>query len=645
VVRIRSASEVQDIVTNPRFAAFEALQGQNMPFYEANTSDEEDVAIQDSITTSFQVTPEPLPVKPSTYIESKYICSNFVPDKDNVIFGNEHITVGLKVNQNLIIRGQFKLKIQRGAITVNNVVYHSSSPEMDFLNPISNSLPTIQATQVIDRQKINDTQTEENQHLFNSNYKSVIQIANLSTGLENIGNVCPVYKNIFWNVGNLSELEKSKLNQFEKLFSEYSFFPIISPTNSMTLINYRNWINDIQRLSESFSSTSPSLRILIIGAKNSGKSTLLKLLLQNFLNEVSNSKDDYITPINIMDLDPGQSEFSKPDSISLNKLTSNQFGNHLSLTSTHESINHFIGFSSPKDQPKRYGLLINDLIKRYNSDGLLKNETLLINTPGWIKGYGLNLTKELIEKLKPTHLIYLNPGNNNQSMDQSLEELNLDPSIEFLPLLGNYFNFSSGVIKYSSSQLRSFKTLAYFHKQDNLKFDFEKPLLFKAPLQVSYDEAGIKAVSILNVNGLQSDDLENSLTGTIVALHTVSKKLLGTIRLKRDSGSIPLIDSIELNKIDPVSLKFKSLALIHSINTNEKLINLYIPEFEHNNKSANEEYVLIRGNTETPIWELASRQIVTKFGLDLPFISFDKYSDFDKVWKVRKNVQRRGQLQ
>jgi polynucleotide 5'-hydroxyl-kinase GRC3/NOL9 len=106
-----------------------------------------------------------------------------------------------------------------------------------------------------------------------------------------------------------------------------------------------------------------------------------------------------------------------------------------------------------------------------------------------------------------------------------------------------------------------------------------------------------------------------------------------------------LIDSIELNKIDPVSLKFKSLALIHSINTNEKLINLYIPEFEHNNKSANEEYVLIRGNTETPIWELASRQIVTKFGLDLPFISFDKYSDFDKVWKVRKNVQRRGQLQ
>lgn len=290
------------------------------------------------------------------------------------------------------------------------------------------------------------------------------------------------------------------------------------------------------------------------------------------------------------------------------------------------AINHYIGFTSPKDQPIRYNLLINELIRSYNNDGLIKNESLIINTPGWVKGYGVQLTKNLVEKIKPTHLVYLNSGN------VELEELDTGGS-ELIPLLGR---FSNGA-KHSSSQLRIFKTLGYFHKLSDFKFNFS-PLVNEAPLQVSYGANGIKGISILGIKGLNPADLKNALEGTIVGLHTISSIKLDKMKKEED---LPYIKSKEFND---VGMKFKALALIHSINTTDKIINLYIPPFEDLTKGPNEEFVILRGKTETPIWELAPREITNKFGKQIPFITFGKISDFDKAWRSRRNVQRRGQI-
>lgn len=603
-----------------------------VPIYDQNSSDQEDeeeevddipdTPRQPDLVQSFATTPVP------QMHESKYVSSNFIPNDDNIIYGDDYVIFGLKNNQNLIIRGQFELKIQRGAITINNVVYHSNTPALKFLNPVSNALPLISATQVIDRSKVSDTQTKENEHLFSSDYKSAVKITNLHTGLDEIGQICPLFKNLFWNFNSFSSDDLKVLDSYELAFNGYSFFPIIKPDNSVSVITYKNWISHIEKLAELYKQNH-LLKVLVIGSKNSGKSTFLRLLLQNLLST------NQVLPVNFLDLDPGQAEYSKPDSISLNKIYEFQHGNHLSLTTPSYSFNHYVGFASPKDQPSRYDALVSDLINKYDTDGLVKNESLLINTPGWIKGFGTTLTNSLIEKVKPTHVVYLNSGT------PELDELVIEDA-EMIPLLGNFQTDSPGS-KYSSSQLRIFKILTYFHKKLNFSFDF-KPLLFSPPLQVSYGAHGIKAISILGLSNLHENYIKDVLEGTIVGLHTIPNKELSEINIL-NGENIPFIDSSELvRNASTKGLLFKSLALIHSIDEKNKLINLYTPGFESLDKMEKEEYLIIRGRTELPIWELASNPVLKLFKREsLPFVSFEKSSTHDKVWKVRKNVHRRGQ--
>lgn len=615
--------------------AFEALKMDNqLPLYDQNTSDEDEELDEIDAPEPLLETPliRSLATTPIPQIqESNYISSNFIPTDDNIIYGDDYVIFGLRNNQNLIIRGQFKLDIQRGAITINNVIYHSNTPTLKFLNPQSNALPLISATQVLDRSKTLDIQTTENQHLFSSDYKSVIKVSNLNTGLEEIGQICPLFKNLFWNFNNnFAKEDLDGLSDFELAFNGYSFFPIIRPDNSVSIIKFKNWSPQMESLTSLYKENQ-LLKILVIGSKNCGKSTFLRLLLQNLLS-VNNQ-----LPVNILDLDPGQAEYSLPDSISLSKIDEFQHGNHLSLTTPSHQHSHYVGFSSPKDQPIRYNSLVSDLINKYNSDGLVKNESLLINTPGWIKGYGTELTNSLISKINPTHVIYLNPGS------LELDELSIKGP-ELIPLLGNYQTSSSNASKYSSSQLRILRILSYLHKQENFKFDF-KPLLFSPPLQVSYGNNGIKGISVLGLSEIHKDDVKDILEGTIVAIHTINRENLDELNFT-NTENIPIIDSsILIKQISPEHLSLKSLALIHTIDEKNKLINLYIPPFANLNKSDDEEYILIRGRTEVPIWELASNPILKRFKKqhDLPFITFEKNSTHDKVWKVRKNVHRRGQ--
>lgn len=556
--------------------------------------------------------------------ESKYISSNFSFDDDNTIYGHDYVIFGLKPNQNLIVKGQFVLEIQRGAIDINGVIYHSGVEPMNFINPSSSSIPLIQATQVLNSSLLENKETQENQHLFTPGYKSVIKLTNLDTHLESIGRVCPLFKNLFWQFDNFfAEDSLRLLDQYELAFSDYTFYPITKPDNTVSVIKHKNWMDVIKSLTELYSNDQ-SIKVIVIGGKNSGKSTFLRLLVQHMLSPTLQQ-----LPINFMDLDPGQPEYSGTDCISLSKISEVQHGNHLSLTSTDSTQCHYVGFNSPKDQPTRYNLLVEQLVRSYESDGELKHESLLINTPGWIKGYGLELTRTLIERVKPTHVIYLNSG--------TLEvDIDIPKGTNLIPLQGS-FNHSGS--RYSSSQLRLLKTMAYFHKIDDFKFDFQ-PLLFSPPIQVSYGvSTGISALTHLKETGIGMDHLERSIEATIVGIFKVKRDHLEECELF-NKGQLPLLPYKEFIKLNT---EFFRLALVHSIDQEKKIMNLYIPQFRTLDLTK-EAIIMVRGNTDLPIWEIASNEIVKRFKRQLPYITFEKGSSLDKKWKVRKNVQRRGQM-
>ncbi|KAH3684572.1 hypothetical protein WICPIJ_004462 [Wickerhamomyces pijperi] len=560
--------------------------------------------------------------------ESKYVCSQFTPNDDNTIFGSNYVVFGLKANQTLLIRGQYEMEVQRGAIMVNHCMYYSSRSKLKFISPICNALPLIKAAQVRDVNEVDDLKTKENEHLFSSDYKSVIKCYHLSSGLEKVGQIAPLFKNLFWNLDSLSNDELKALNSFEMGFN-HSFSPVLAPTNQVSILSHSQYSAFLQTVSQ-LRQNNELLKILIIGGKNSGKSTLLNLTLQTLHKESSEDNT-----VNVLDIDPGQTYLSPPDSISLSKTSEFIHGSsHLSLYNSHlsQQTSHYIGFTSPKDQPLRFNALLQDLMNKYTNDGELKNESLLINTPGWVKGYGVNLTRVIIEKIRPTHVVYLHSSNAavpvkselEMGGDEVLSLLRDFPDVEVVPIRGsfgyNHHQSHTGV-KYHSSQLRILKKLGYFHRVAGFKFDFS-PLLNKAPLQLSLDleqEGSLKMNVILNYNDLRiiEDDGYNSLLeGTIVSLYTITKSELQKLqpKLAKFEGKTPLLKSKDFLRISQSALRFKSLCLVHSVDPESQLVNIYTPHTAGQlTKSSNEEYIFIRGATDTPIMEIASTEMIKKF--------------------------------
>ncbi|GMG56234.1 unnamed protein product [Ambrosiozyma monospora] len=197
--------------------------------------------------------------------------SKFKPDDDNLIYGKEYVIVGLKIGELLMVKGQYSLTIQRGAVQVDSVTFHSDPENSIHINAAGiASLPLISATQVTDREAANDTKNSENEHLFSPDYKSVVKITNLFNGLETIGNLFPPLKNIYPN-WTTSEEDTAQLDEFEKSFFGYSFKIVLNKSENLGTMVLKNWKNQLDSLCREFEehcATDKQARILVIGPKN-----------------------------------------------------------------------------------------------------------------------------------------------------------------------------------------------------------------------------------------------------------------------------------------------------------------------------------------------------------------------------------------
>ena len=192
--------------------------------YEIGSSDEEveDKQIIDSDRTRpSSATPTITPSVSRLVLVPEISESRFIPDDDNFLVFDDHIIVGLKTNEYLLVSGQCKITVQRGAVKLNEVDYHHADPErsISIVASFSQSLPMISSTQILDRDGVRDTQNDHNKHLFSSDYKSVVMIANYSTGVEDIGLYWRPFKR-FFGFGGESDVEL--LGEMERLFQSYT---------------------------------------------------------------------------------------------------------------------------------------------------------------------------------------------------------------------------------------------------------------------------------------------------------------------------------------------------------------------------------------------------------------------------------------
>ncbi|XP_075551440.1 uncharacterized protein LOC142584953 [Dermacentor variabilis] len=136
--------------------------------------------------------------------------------------------------------------------------------------------------------------------------------------------------------------------------------------------------------------------IVVCGRQNTGKSSLLRVLVNSLLN--------FCSEVLYLDCDPGQCEFTPPATVSLTRVTEPLLGPPFTHVRTPEKA-YFLGHVSPASQPDSYCTAVRALIDHARQ--VAPKAPLLVNTMGWVNGLGLSLLVDTIRWLRPTDLVQL----------------------------------------------------------------------------------------------------------------------------------------------------------------------------------------------------------------------------------------------
>ncbi|CAI5755850.1 unnamed protein product [Candida verbasci] len=522
--------------------------------------------------------------------------SNFYPTCSNIRYFRSSIEFKLTSNQYILIRGQFKFKVISGSIKLNNFHIISESDAYHDMNNLGQSVPMIQ-----------------NHSITGS---STILISDLINGIEKI----------------------VKLPNPTKTYS----FQLSSGVNALYIDD--KWIELLENLtykSQQIINTSPNMRkrrtFMVIGNKNTGKSTFAKTLLNSII-------ENYNMPVVYLDLDPGQSEYNQPLNLSMTKVENVNYGSH-SFNYTESQTTKYYGFNNPVSLINRYESIVENFDKLFNDQ-----YPMIINTPGYIKGYGKELLTKITNKFQPDNLILLSNkldinANENKEVVENLqyENLNIIPGV--------YQSVKNSI------QMRDLSKLLYFHQKTPCEFDFRHYLIDKSPLKLSYstneNKGYIKSFTILNHSSTDLDmkELPFMIEAQIWAIY----KTKNSINVVSNSKSP--------NYLNPEEFEFTNgylgLIIIHSVNMKEKYVNMYTPNHvvEKIQDAVIDGYSLVccRGgnsDSEVPNYEmlypnfLKLKQNAIKNGngnnFDLPYINFEKNLKIGGIWKPRRNLMRRS---
>jgi polynucleotide 5'-hydroxyl-kinase GRC3/NOL9 len=307
---------------------------------------------------------------------------------------------------------------------------------------------------------------------------------------------------------------------------------------------------------------------------------------------------------------------------------------------------HALAAVSLDSNPELYLECVMDLWHHYQTS--LRSLPLIINTPGWILGTGLDTLTEMIKRMRPSEVAYMS----EDGPVEAVVSLQTACREDFSMLPTQQSEFTSRTAK----QLRAMQTMSYFHMRidpargthtnEDAYIDWDPtPLTAREPWVVKYsgeergflallfyDQQPLSSLITETINGmiLTAVEVEDLSAFRDVLLHTSSERDEVTDidididfdveddtqrrntaeqalkeAIARTSEGIPFVPNPDSITLDPKYSQSIGLVLVRGIDVENRCLHLLtpIPMVRIEQARANGRHiVLVHGKFDTPSW-------------------------------------------
>ncbi|KAK1297866.1 Polynucleotide 5'-hydroxyl-kinase NOL9 [Acorus calamus] len=269
--------------------------------------------------------------------------------------------------------------------------------------------------------------------------------------------------------------------------------------------------------------TSPPPVTLICGAKNTGKSTFSRHLLNTLLTRYKR--------VAYLETDLGQPEFTAPGCLSLHVIDKPTPDLTILCVKTPERC-IFYGDVSSKRDPKSY---LNNIFSLYDyfrmqyrsSRSEISRKAMLplvINTPGWIKGTGYDMLVEMLRYFVPTHVVKIRITVDSKNLPPGAFWLDKNEEVQVnvidIDAARQDSSKRSVLVRKDARLMRDLRLIAYFRQcfPSDMNITTYKELAHALASLPPY-QVPISAVKVMHLHcEVPNNENFHSLNATIVGL-------------------------------------------------------------------------------------------------------------------------------
>ncbi|EKG10450.1 Pre-mRNA cleavage complex II Clp1 [Macrophomina phaseolina MS6] len=508
--------------------------------------------------------------------------SSWTPKHGNVIKNSASgMTIRLAGGETLANIGIYDVFVKRGVITLYGAILRAgpSAQAYRVFAPASHALPVVQCL---------------------SPDGAEVELKSVTCELDSLEKLSPLQGRL-WKAADTPD--PSFLKNHKKRWSFENIHRLSDDALSRPLYHLEippKWHQAIDKVCSASSKSRSDFheRVFICGPKNTGKSTFVRMLLNRMftIDREAMKTDDH--SIFLLDLDPGQPEYSPPGQISLVELRQPIFGPPF----THPSANtgshqrtvraHYIGANSPKDNPEHLIECAVDLMTHYQKHLTFGNThgPVIINSPGWIIGTGLHILTSLIARLSVTDVIYTTdePG---RSLD-ALQAASASASVPRFHIIPS--QLSGNLSARTAAEFRDMQMLSYFHlgapTQGSPHQSWDPtPLTARKPYALSYAAPDTPARDFLAVmpfgeappHSTLATLLNGSIVGIVVLTSTATIDASPISILRTPAENIPYVSPGahfgHLEPFSPQQAHLIALGLVRSIDAAAQTLHVLVP--------------------------------------------------------------------